>query len=113
MALALWNETIDWRNFKLSLEAQLLGGLAVLDMLSTLYLMECGVVVEANPVLAPYAAISPLAFAFAKLMMTIPQLVLLEVIARKYPQTVRRYGRLGIIAYALVYIAGGLLLNHR
>lgn len=111
MALAFHNDTFDLRKFSFGLEAKLLGGLALLDMLSTLYLMRAGVVVEANPVLAAYASVSPLAFVVAKLLMTVPQLVLLECIARRYPLLVRRYGRLGIAAYALVYVAGSLILN--
>jgi hypothetical protein len=112
MSLAFFNDTIDWRNFSFGLEAKLLGGIALFDLLSTLYLMRAGVVVEANPILAPYAAVSPAAFVVAKVLLTIPQLVLLECIARRYPKIVRHYGRLGIAAYALVYVAGSLLINY-
>ena len=111
MALAFHNDTFELRNFSFGLEAKLLGGLSLLDMLSTLYLMHSGAVVEANPLLAAYASISPAAFVVAKLLFTLPQLVLLECIARRYPVLVRRYGRLGIGAYALVYLVGSLMLN--
>ena len=111
MALALHNDTFDLRKFSFGLEAKLLGALSLLDMFSTLYLMRTGVVVEANPLLAAYASISPAAFVMAKLLFTIPQLLLLECLARRYPLLVRRYGRLGIAAYAIVYVVGGLMLN--
>jgi hypothetical protein len=76
------------------------------DALLTLVLIEHGVAVEANPVMAPLVGHSALAFALTKVLLTAAGVVLLVKVAR-----MRAFGRIpvGAFLYLVLAIYGALI----
>ncbi len=92
-------------------ETWIVGILATLDCLSTIYLLHTGKAVEANPFLASVISWSLTAFFFVKMSFVIAPLAGLERIRRipgKEP-FVKRIMRLGLAAYLVIYFGGMLL----
>ena len=95
-------------------ETWIVGIIATLDCLSTIYLLRTGKAVEANPLLAHIVAWSLLAFFLVKMSFVIAPLVGLERI-RRMPgkeQLVKRMMRGGLVAYMVIYF-GTMLLEFK
>ena len=95
-------------------ETWVVGIVATLDCLSTIYLLHSGKAVEANPLLAAVASWSLAAFFVVKMSFVIAPLAGLERI-RRIPgkeRFVRLVMRCGLIAYTVIYF-GGMLLQFR
>ena len=92
-------------------ETWIVGIVATLDCLSTIYLLHSGKATEANPFLALVASWSLLAFFVVKMGFVIAPLGGLERI-RRIPgkeRFVKNVMRGGLAAYAAVYLGGMLL----
>jgi hypothetical protein len=76
------------------------------DALLTLILIERGVAVEANPLMAPLVGHSPLAFALVKVVLTAGGVVLLTQLAR-----MRAFGTIpvGVFLYLVLAIYAALI----
>lgn len=76
------------------------------DALLTLVLVERGIAVEANPLMAPLVGHSALAFALVKVVLTAGGVVLLTQLAR-----IRAFGRIpvGVFLYLVLAIYGALI----
>ncbi len=95
-------------------ETWVVGIVATLDCLSTIYLLHSGKAVEANPFLALVASWSLLAFFVVKMCFVVVPLAGLERI-RRIPgkeRFVRLVMRVGMSAYLVIYF-GGMLLQFR
>jgi hypothetical protein len=93
-------------------ETWVVGVLATLDCLSTIYLLHTGKAVEGNPFLALVASWSLLAFFVVKMGLVIAPLGGLERI-RRIPgkeRVVRLAMRSGLLFYLVIY-CGGMLLQ--
>lgn len=92
-------------------ETWIVGIIATLDCLSTIYLLHTGKAVEANPLLAHVAAWSLTAFFFLKMGLVIAPLWGLERIRRTpgKERFVRLVMRLGLIAYLVIYLGAMVL----
>jgi len=95
-------------------ETWIVGIIATLDCLSTIYLLHTGKAIEANPFLALVASWSLLAFFLVKMSFVIAPLGGLERI-RRIPgkeRMVQRMMRGGLIAYTVIYF-GAMLLEFK
>jgi hypothetical protein len=99
---------------RLLLETWVVGTIATLDCLSTIYLLHTGKAIEANPFLAAVAGWSLIAFFFVKMSFVIVPLLGLEHI-RRMPgkdRMVKLMMRGGLAAYVIIYL-GTMLLEFR
>ncbi len=95
-------------------ETWIVGIVATLDCLSTIYLLHSGKAVEANPFLARVVSWSLLGFFVVKMSFVIAPLGGLERI-RRMPgkeRFVKLVMRGGLVAYAVIYL-GAMLLEFR
>lgn len=95
-------------------ETWIVGILATLDCLSTIYLLHAGKAIEANPMLSFVASRSLTAFFFVKMGFVIAPLAGLERI-RRIPgkeRFVKLVMRVGLAAYLVIYF-GGMVLQFR
>lgn len=90
---------------KLMRETWVLGVICVLDLILTLWLIDRGHAVEANPIMKSALSMGVLWFIFVKFIYTVGPLAALEVVGRRYTIMVRRYLRLGIGVYLAFHIA--------
>jgi len=95
-------------------ETWIVGIIATLDCLSTIYLLHTGKAVEANPLLARVVSWSLLAFFLVKMSLVIAPLGGLERI-RRMPgkeRMVKMMMRGGLVAYMVIYF-GAMLLEFK
>ena len=77
-------------------ESYLLAALCLIDLLLTVYLVQAGVAVEANPILNIYLQAGLWPFIGAKLLLTLGPLTALELLRSRRPGFVQRALRLAI-----------------
>jgi hypothetical protein len=87
----------------MSREGTFLFFVCMLDALSTYLFLHLNIAGEANPLLAPAAAVSPGLFLFVKLLTFIPAIGVAEWYRRVNPMFVRRGLRLTAAIYLSVY----------
>jgi hypothetical protein len=95
----------------LSKESLFLVALCVLDLIYTVYLLQKGVALESNPLLAAYLPLGLLPFCLVKLAFTVLPVAGLELLARRNPISILRIERAGIVAYIGFYLAALFCLN--
>jgi hypothetical protein len=98
---------VDWHHPKWLAIAMLIVIGSCTDALLTLILVERGLAVEANPLMAPLLGHSALAFALVKVVLTAGGVVLLTQLAR-----IRAFGSIpvGFFLYIVLGIYGALIL---
>jgi len=98
---------VDWHHPQWLAIAMLIVIGSCTDALLTLILVERGIAVEANPLMAPLIGNSALAFALVKVVMTATGVVLLSQLAR-----LRAFGSIpvGFFLYIVLGIYGALIL---
>ena len=99
------------QQIKISRESYLLAALCLLDLIVTVYLLNTGVAIEANPILRYYLAAGILSFVAGKLLLSIVPLVVLEILREKRPRFIRNALRTGIALYAFFYCVGVWKIN--
>jgi hypothetical protein len=92
-------------------ETIILALLCVVDTFFTVLLLRLGIAVEANPLLAPFAALGAAPFVLAKSVSFLPPLALLEVLRPLRPGFIQFSLRVGIFGYIAVYIVGSLQIH--
>ena len=87
-------------------ETMILALLCIVDTFFTILLIKLGIAVEANPLLAPFAAAGVAPFVLVKTACFAPALAILECLRAIKPQFVQLCLRAGIAGYVLVYTLG-------
>jgi len=85
--------------------------LCMLDLLSTVYVIESGYAIEGNPLLAPVVAQGWLAFAVVKALTFLIPIAIIEIIRPLRPNFIRWSMRFASVGYVAVYGLGSLQLN--
>lgn len=88
---------------QLSRESKILAGICLLDMVSTVWLVTSGLAGEANPVMRFYLDVGLFWFIFAKSLLVIAPVFVLELLRVRSPHFVRGLMRVGILLYLLCY----------
>jgi hypothetical protein len=101
------------RHWGIAPESGLLAALCVADLVSTLWLVYGHGAREANPVMDFYLALGPLAFALAKTLTFMAPIVVLEILRRRRPESIRAILRLAIVSYVVCYGVGLWHVNSR
>jgi hypothetical protein len=96
--------------YRLSAAGGALLGMGALDLLSTVGALRAGLAVEANPVLAPFAALGLSAFVAAKIALTAGPVLGLEALRRRTRWATWAL-RVGAVAYPVFYLFAVLRLN--
>lgn len=91
---------------RLSKQTILLAGLGLLDLATTIWLVESHGAAEANPLMAWFLAQGLLAFIAAKLALLTGPLTVLEWARRKKPQFAARGMNLAVLGYLGLYLLG-------
>ncbi len=92
------------RTAKLMRETYWMAGISVVDLVLTLWLIHRGLAAEANPLMQTLLTLGVGWFIAFKCLCTFAPLTALEMIARRHGEMVRRYLRLGILAYATSHV---------
>ena len=103
--------TSRWLQKPVLLETILLASLCMLDLGSTIVLVQLGIAKEANPILVPYIGHSIGAFVAAKTFLSIAPLVGIEMLGWIKPQLARFAVRIGLLGYVAVYFFGSLRIH--
>ena len=95
------------KSHRFSLELVILGTLALIDALTTLYLLRSGLAEEANPVAKFYVQLGPIWFLGLK-MIPVAMMAFIEI--RRFMDRRRMliFMRVGLVIYASVYVSGML-----
>jgi hypothetical protein len=93
-------------------ETTILALLCIVDTFFTVLLVRLGVAVEANPLLAPFAAAGIGEFVMVKTIFFVPPLAILECLRPFRPRFVQFCLRAGIVGYLLVYAIGEIGVHH-
>ena len=99
-------EEVRQRPWRIAPESALLAALCVADLVSTLWLVYHHGAREANPVMDFYLALGPLAFALAKTLTFMAPIIVLEILRRHRPESIRAILRLAIVSYVVCYSVG-------
>ena len=86
--------------------------ICVVDTFFTVLLIKLGLAVEANPLLAPFAASGIAPFVVAKSLFFLPSLAMVECLRPLRPQFVQFCLRIGIAGYLAIYVLGSLSIHH-
>lgn len=89
---------------KLMRETYWMAVISIVDLVLTLWLINRGLATEANPLMQNLLALGVGWFIAFKCLCTFGPLTALEVIHRKHGDMVRKYLRLGILAYATSHV---------
>ena len=92
-------------------ESRILALFCLVDLVLTLWIVESGLGVEANPIMRFYYDISPLAFALAKTFLCLAPILFLEQLYDRNPRFIRGVLRAGTAAYASIYLIGMAAVN--
>jgi hypothetical protein len=92
---------------KVSLELCLLGTLALVDAITTLYLLGAGLAEEANPVARFYVQMGPIWFIGLK-MIPVALMAFIEIRRFMDRRRMMLFMRVGLAIYAGVYVSGML-----
>lgn len=90
---------------KLMRETWILGMICFVDLVLTIWLINRGLAVEANPFMQQALSMGVLWFVGVKCLYTLGPLAALEVVGRRHSVVVRRYLRLGIGVYLAFHVA--------
>src|ERR1051325_4874648 len=95
------------KSHRVSLELVILGSLALIDALTTLYLLRAGLAEEANPVARFYVQMGPIWFLGLKM---IPVAIMGVIEFRRFMDRRRMlmFMRVGLVIYTGVYVSGML-----
>src|SRR5882757_3437017 len=93
-------------------ESGVLALLCTLDMLSTAWLVKCGAVTEANPIMRFYVEAGIPWFIVFKILLFAGPLYVLELLRRRHPQSIRNLLRMGIALYLICYGLSVWQVNH-
>lgn len=94
------------------METWILAFVGTADAVLTAVLVQMGTVAEANPILAYYLGFGVLVFLAIKMFLVVGPLWVLEYLRHRYPKVpIKKWLRIGLAAYLLVYF-GGILLLH-
>lgn len=99
-----------WRRPILA-ETGLLALICVLDMASTLVLVQLGLAVEANPILAWTLEGSGWVFLVVKTLSFLVPLVIIEYLRTHTPRFIPLALRAGVVGYLAVYVIGSLRIH--
>ena len=99
------------RRRSVTLESILLVFVAMADAAWTVYLVEKGLAIEANPFMAHVLEYGPAAFVTVKLLYTLPLIVVCEWLREFRPQFAVMALRLTLVAYLGLYAIGELKLH--
>ena len=99
-------------SYKFYSETIMLGLLAYADTVSTLWLVNTGLAVEANPVMAYYLSQGALWFIGIKLLMVLPAFVV-DLNKSRNPRRVRLSLRAALLLYVGIYGVGTLVQTVR
>jgi hypothetical protein len=94
-------------------ESGLLAAICMADLLTTLWLVYAHGAKEANPIMAFYLALGPLAFALVKTLTFMSPIFVLEILRQHRPESIRAILRLAIVCYLLCYGVGVWHVNSR
>jgi hypothetical protein len=92
------------RTIKLMRETYWMAAISIVDLILTLWLINRGLATEANPLMQNLLNMGVGWFIGFKCLCTFGPLAALELIQRKHGDMVRRYLRLGILAYMSSHI---------
>jgi hypothetical protein len=92
---------------RVSLELIILGSLALIDALTTLYLLNAGLAEEANPVARFYVQKGPLWFLCLK-MLPVGAMAFIEIKRIMDRKRMLMFMRVGLVVYASIYVSGML-----
>ncbi len=92
-------------------ESRLLALICTIDLILTLWLVESGMGVEANPIMRFYYDIAPAAFVMAKTFLFAVPLLLLEHLHERNPRFIRALLRTTVVLYVVVYLIGIAAVN--
>ena len=92
------------RTMKLMRETYWMAGISLVDLVLTLWLIQRGLAAEANPLMAMLLSLGVGYFIAFKCLCTFGPLTALEMLAQRHSDMVRRYLRLGILAYASSHV---------
>lgn len=97
-----------------ALEIMILLFICAADMYSTVYWVQTGQAIEANPLLAWTFHLHPAVFVVVKAATFLPTLFLASLLAQRRPDLVTKLLRCVIAAYIIMYLGGvfGLQLQH-
>jgi hypothetical protein len=96
---------------RLSKQTYILAGICLMDLCSTVWLLQQHGAAEANPLMSYFLAQGVFAFAIAKITLTIVPLGTLEWAKRRRPVFVNRSLNAAVGAYMLFYIFGVMNAN--
>lgn len=99
------------RRRAVTLDSILLVLVTMADAAWTVYLVQRGLAVEANPFMAHVLSYGPIAFVTVKLIYTLPLIVVCEWLREFRPQFATMALRLTLIAYLALYGFGELKLH--
>jgi hypothetical protein len=94
-------------------ESALLAAICLADLLSTLWLVYAHGAKEANPIMAFYLALGPIAFALVKTLTFMSPIFVLEILRQHRPESIRAILRLAIVCYLICYSVGIWHVNSR
>lgn len=77
--------------------------ICILDLITTLYFMSCGIAYEANPMMAGVLSYGVSAFVGVKLLSVLPFVVLIEIYRLSEPQKAKNITRGVCVVYLLLY----------
>jgi hypothetical protein len=103
---------ISLRRRPVTLDSILLVFVTMADAAWTLYLVQKGIAVEANPFMAQVLSYGPAAFVAIKLLYTLPLILVCEWLREFRPAFATAALRLTLIAYLGLYAIGELKLHH-
>jgi hypothetical protein len=83
----------------------------MIDLVATLWAVEGGMAMEANPIMRFYYDISPLAFAGVKTFLFVGPILLLEQLYDRNPRFIRGVLRAALALYAAVYLIAVVAVN--
>jgi hypothetical protein len=93
------------------IESRILAFLCLADMIVTLWVVESGMAMEANPIMRFYYDISPLAFACAKTLTFVGPILILEQLYDRNPRFIRALLRGALALYVAIYVGAVFVVN--
>ena len=93
---------------KVSTETVIFATICLADLISTVILVQRGVAIESNPLLAPTMRLGISCFVVVKLASFLVPLALVEMLRPKSPAFCQLILRVGIVGYLAVYVIGSL-----
>ena len=92
-------------------ESLLFASICLCDLILTLWLLQTGAAIEANPILRFYYELGVQWFALVKGAFSLVPIFVLEVIALRRRRFVQNLLRAGIVLYVAIFCLGAVLVN--